>query len=55
MDFKDIDSPEAESIIASWRSENEKIEIDLLLDAIYRKYHYDFKDYSKAHLKRRLK
>jgi len=34
--------------------ENEKIEMDLLLEAIYQKYHYDFKDYSRAHLKRRL-
>ncbi|MGD2088178.1 MAG: protein-glutamate O-methyltransferase CheR [Candidatus Aminicenantes bacterium] len=28
--------------------------MDLLLEAIYQKYHYDFKDYSRAHLKRRL-
>jgi chemotaxis protein methyltransferase CheR len=55
IDYKDIEHFEADSIISAWRSENEKIEIDLLLDAIYRKYHYDFKDYSKAHLKRRLK
>jgi len=40
---------------STWHKENEKIEIDLLLEAIYRKYHYDFKDYSRAHLKRRLK
>ncbi|MCP5048986.1 MAG: protein-glutamate O-methyltransferase CheR [bacterium] len=43
------------SLIADWNKDNEKIEIELLLEAIYRKYHYDFKDYSRAHLKRRLK
>jgi chemotaxis protein methyltransferase CheR len=37
-----------------WRKENDRIEMDLLLEAIYQKYHYDFKDYSRAHLKRRL-
>jgi len=31
------------------------IEIDLLLEAIYRKYHYDFRSYAGASLKRRLK
>ena len=41
-------------IFATWHKENEKIEIDLLLEAIYRKYHYDFKGYARAHLKRRL-
>lgn len=30
------------------------IEIKLLLEAIYAKYHYDFRDYSLASLKRRL-
>lgn len=33
----------------------EDIEIDLLLEAIYRKYHYDFRHYAGASLKRRLK
>lgn len=32
----------------------EDIELDLLVEAIYRKYHYDFRDYSAASLKRRL-
>ena len=32
----------------------EDIELELLLEAIYRKYHYDFRGYSKASLKRRL-
>jgi chemotaxis protein methyltransferase CheR len=30
------------------------IELDLLLDAIYRAYHYDFRAYSEASLKRRI-
>lgn len=33
---------------------NQSIEIKLLLEAIYLKYGYDFRDYSKAHLKRRI-
>lgn len=32
----------------------EEIEIRLLLDAIYARYHYDFRSYSPASLKRRL-
>ena len=35
-------------------SETEEIELQLLLEAIYRKYHYDFRSYSPASLKRRL-
>lgn len=31
------------------------LELRLLLEAIYRKYHYDFRGYSKASLRRRLK
>ncbi len=34
--------------------DNENIEIRLLLEAIYLKYGYDFRDYSFAHTKRRL-
>jgi chemotaxis protein methyltransferase CheR len=34
--------------------ENEKIEIKLLLQAIYLKYGYDFRSYSKASVKRRI-
>jgi len=30
------------------------LEIDLLLEAIYRKYHYDFRRYSRASIRRRL-
>jgi chemotaxis protein methyltransferase CheR len=40
--------------VGGWRKENEKIELDLLLEAIYQKYHYDFKEYSRAHIKRRF-
>jgi len=31
------------------------VELDLLLEAIYRTYHYDFRSYSEASIKRRLK
>ncbi len=34
--------------------ENERLELQLLLEAIYQKYGYDFRDYSPAHTKRRL-
>ena len=33
----------------------EDIELQLLLEAIYRKYHYDFRGYSLASIKRRLR
>ena len=33
---------------------NERLEIDLLIEAIFRKYGYDFRHYSRAHIKRRL-
>ncbi|MCG8636346.1 MAG: protein-glutamate O-methyltransferase CheR [Desulfobacterales bacterium] len=36
-------------------TENENIEIQLLLEAIHLKYGYNFKDYANAHTKRRLK
>jgi chemotaxis protein methyltransferase CheR len=35
--------------------EIEHIECDLLVEAIFRRYGYDFRDYSKAHLRRRLR
>jgi chemotaxis protein methyltransferase CheR len=35
-------------------TESEEIELGLLLEAIHRKYHYDFRDYSPASIKRRL-
>ena len=36
-------------------SENEKIEFDLLLHAIYQKYGYDFRNYAKASIRRRIR
>ena len=36
------------------RIDNERLEIQLLLEAIYQKYGYDFRDYACAHTKRRL-
>ena len=33
----------------------EHIEIQLLLEALYRRYHYDFRHYAQASIKRRLK
>ena len=35
-------------------AETESIELHLLVEALFRKYHYDFRDYSEASLKRRL-
>ncbi len=35
--------------------DTENIEVELLLEAIYRKYDYDFRGYSRASIKRRLK
>lgn len=37
------------------RLENEKIEITLLLEAIFLKYGYDFRNYSIAHVRRRIR
>jgi len=36
------------------QAEIENIEIDLLLDAVFRKYGYDFRSYSRASVKRRI-
>lgn len=35
-------------------NENEKIEIDVMLQAIYQKYGYDFRNYAKASIRRRI-
>ncbi|MBI9034760.1 MAG: protein-glutamate O-methyltransferase CheR [Bacteroidales bacterium] len=35
-------------------NENQNIEIKLFLEALFQKYGYDFRDYSMAHLKRRI-
>ncbi|MFW2851351.1 CheR family methyltransferase [Sphingomonas sp. TX0543] len=37
------------------RDEIEDIEIELLLDALFRRYHYDFRNYARASVKRRLR
>ena len=45
----------AEATSAKTASESiEDIEIELLLDAVYRYYHYDFRHYARASIKRRL-
>ncbi len=36
-------------------SENERIEIELLLEAIYRRYGYDFRSYARASIERRTR
>jgi chemotaxis protein methyltransferase CheR len=36
------------------RPSDDELELGLLLDAIFRKYHYDFRSYSEASLKRRV-
>jgi len=42
-------------IFAPMKSENiSELEISLLLEAIYQKYGYDFRQYSKAHINRRI-
>jgi len=41
-------------MIAYDDNDTQNIEIELLLEAIYRKYGYDFRDYSRAHVKRRI-
>ncbi len=33
----------------------EDIEIQLLLEALYQRYHYDFRNYAQASVKRRLR
>lgn len=40
--------------IDSVQTETKDIELDLLLQAVYMKYGYDFRNYSRAHLKRRI-
>jgi chemotaxis protein methyltransferase CheR len=41
-------------VAAEVRDDVEEIEIDLLLEAIYRRYGFDFREYAPASLKRRL-
>jgi chemotaxis protein methyltransferase CheR len=52
-----MDAPlmSTEAMSAKTASESiEDIEIELLLDAVYRYYHYDFRHYARASIKRRL-
>ncbi len=44
-----------ESITSREQLENEDLEIRLLLEAVYLKYGYDFRNYAKASLKRRIR
>lgn len=44
----------ARSAMGDLHDKTEDIELKLLLEAIYRKYHYDFRGYSMASIKRRL-
>jgi chemotaxis protein methyltransferase CheR len=44
----------ANGVAVGARDELEQIEIDLLLEAIYRRYGFDFREYAPASLKRRL-
>lgn len=37
------------------KTRNEELEIELLLDAIYKKHGYSFSDYSRVHITRRIK
>ncbi|ADH86027.1 CheR family methyltransferase [Desulfurivibrio alkaliphilus] len=41
--------------LADEAKEIEELEINLLLEAIYQRYGYDFRDYARAHLRRRLR
>jgi chemotaxis protein methyltransferase CheR len=41
--------------IAHRQSEIEALEVDLLLEAVYRRYGYDFRSYARASLERRLR
>ena len=42
------------NVSASWRDDVEKIELDCLLEAVFRRYGYDFREYAPASLRRRV-
>lgn len=44
----------AEQLSIHEKAETEEIELDLLLQAVYLKYGYDFRNYSRTHVKRRI-
>ena len=52
MQFKTENSFTSET--GELNTDTKDIELDLLLQAVYMKYGYDFRNYSKAHLKRRI-
>jgi chemotaxis protein methyltransferase CheR len=39
---------------ASWRDDVEKIELDCMLEAVFRRYGFDFREYAPASLRRRV-
>ena len=43
------------SVASKEQRENENIEIKLLIESIYLKYGYDFRNYAEASLKRRIR
>ncbi|MCP4720608.1 MAG: protein-glutamate O-methyltransferase CheR [Desulfobacteraceae bacterium] len=47
-------SPDSKNNSSKNEMENERLEIQMLLEAIHQKYGYNFKDYANAHTKRRL-
>jgi chemotaxis protein methyltransferase CheR len=40
--------------MAASRPETESVEVDLLLEAVFRRYGFDFRDYARASVKRRI-
>ncbi len=50
-----MDVPVTKRCAVTSRRETEKIEIQLLLEAIFLRYGYDFRQYSKAHIRRRIR
>jgi chemotaxis protein methyltransferase CheR len=46
--------PEAAQAAAADQQELEQLEVELLLEAVYRRYGFDFRQYAQASLKRRL-
>jgi chemotaxis protein methyltransferase CheR len=51
---RDEAAPAAPPTAATARDELERVEIDLLLEGIFRRYGFDFREYAPASLKRRL-
>jgi len=51
---RDVDAHAAPPTAAAARDELERVEVDLLLEGIFRRYGFDFREYAPASLKRRL-